>query len=72
MPGTAVIFGHFDKSASGFLGELEQTSGIRASEFVDILIVVAHGNHAHFFVLSHQCFHEYILFRAHILSFIND
>ena len=72
MTGTAEIVGHLDEASSGSLGQLEHVAGIRPPEFVDVLVVVTHGDDAHLLVAGHQRRYEGILVGGHVLCFVDD
>ena len=71
MTCTAVIFGHFHKPASRFLCQPKHISGIRATEFINILIIIPHCYYTHFFVMMHQGPHQCMFFGSHILCLVN-
>ena len=72
MTGTAEIVGHLDEASSGSLGQLEHVAGVRPPEFVDVLVVVTHGDDAHLLVADHQRRYEGILVGGHVLCFVDD
>ena len=45
--------------------------GVGAAELVDILVIVAHGNHSHVFIAPHQRQQQTRFVVPHILGFVN-
>ena len=70
MACASVVLGHFDKPTAAFLGQAVHVFRVRTAEFVDVLVVVAHCNDAHFFVIGHQGTHQCIFFVAHVLCLV--
>ena len=67
---TAVILGHFDKCTSGFLRQPVHIIRIGTSEFIDVLVIVSHCYHTHFFIVGHQSLYKCVFFCSHVLGFV--
>ena len=70
MARTAVILGHFDKCTSGFLRQPVHIIRIGTSEFIDVLVIVSHCYHTHFFIVGHQSLYKCVFFCSHVLGFV--
>ena len=72
MARTAIILGHFHEPASLHPGQIVKVTGVGTPEFVNVLVVIAHGNHAHFLVLVHQSLHKRVFIAPHVLRLVYD
>ena len=71
MTCTPVILRHLHKAASSLLCQLPHVTGIRATELINILVIVAHSYHPHLLIVVHQRPYQRMLFHAHVLRLIN-
>ena len=52
--------------------EFSHKLGVRSPESINILIIIANGNHSHGFISLHQSFNQSKVVFTHILGFINN
>ena len=67
----AIILRHLNESAILGLGQFVEILRIGTSELVDVLVVIAHGYHPHFFVGMYEGSNQGIIILAHILRFVD-
>ena len=70
--GAAVVFDQLVAAFRPAAGERGHVAAVGAAEGVDVLVVVAHGDHAHFLVGPHQGPHQGVLAGVHVLRLVDD
>ena len=67
-----IILSHFNERTARFIEQMSHKARVRATKFIDVLIIIAHGNHSHVLICCHESMHQLVFFLAHILCFVND
>jgi len=68
----AEVFHQFVLGGLEVVDELFQVHGAGTSELEDVLVVVAHRNHAHVVVVCHQGLDQFKFVGVHVLGFVDD
>ena len=72
QPAAAPVLDHLEAFGVPLRDERTEVFGVGSPEFVDVLIVVSHGNDAHRLIADHQGVDEREVVFVHVLRFVDD
>ena len=68
----AIVLSHLDETAVGFFRQLIEILRVRTTELVNVLVVIAYGNHTHVLIVGHQRLNQCKFLGTHVLCLVDD